>query len=66
MPTICALPKAGRLGARSAMSSRFPYVVDIIANSIVTATRPLGGAFSRLMRQQLRARYGWSPIRFHQ
>ena len=51
--------KAGRLAARSAMSSRCRYVEDIIARSTAAAMKPLGGKDRPSMPYQGRANFGW-------
>ncbi len=63
MPTICASRKAGRSGARSAMSSRSRCAEDIIARFTAAATKPPGGKPQALIRPSQPGCCGWKRIR---
>jgi hypothetical protein len=52
MLIICASHKSARSVARSATSSLYRYVADIIASFIATAMRQLGGRDSDLIQSR--------------
>ena len=60
---ICASPKTGLSGARSAMSSPYLYAEGIIARCIAAVTKPRGGGRREWIRPPPRARCGSKRIR---
>jgi hypothetical protein len=56
--TICALRSRERWDARSAMSSRFPFVAFIIASFTDRVTKGHGGPASTSIRCRLHLRFG--------
>jgi hypothetical protein len=66
IPTIRALPRAGRSGARSAMSSPCPYAEGTIARCTAVAMKLHGGRMPGLIRPSPPARCGLRRIRWRQ
>ena len=61
-PTTCDLLKAGRLGAKSAMSSLSRCAEGIIAESTAAATKRLGGRALELIPSSRPGRFGLRRI----
>jgi hypothetical protein len=66
MLIICDLRNQGRLAAKSAMSSQFPYVVAIIARSTAVAMKRHGGKRWASIQPFPLVLCGWKAIHYPQ